>query len=165
MGVIAYAPGIGVIDVSGTNTAGTLSPIVSGNLYLAGGNNVTISQNGNSLTFSAGGAGSGVAFSRQDLWPNGAWSSSTVTAQGSASIRYLQLQQAVTFSRVDIPVVFSLQTTTTTATAAINISAGLVIYLRTGSTLSPIAGLLSTTTLTYASNTANYSNINGGRNS
>ncbi len=39
------------VSVSGTNTAGTLTPINSGTLYLAG-SNVTLSQDGNSVTIS-----------------------------------------------------------------------------------------------------------------
>src|SRR5271155_4346830 len=43
-----------VVDVTlGGNTTGTLALISSGTLFLAGGNNVTLSQNGNSVTISA----------------------------------------------------------------------------------------------------------------
>lgn len=43
-----------VVDVSlGGNTAGALALISSGTLFLAGGNNVTLSQNGQSITISA----------------------------------------------------------------------------------------------------------------
>jgi len=52
----------------------------------------------------------------------------------------------------------------TTATADINISSGLVVYSRNGSTLSPITGAFGTTTYTWASNTSNYSNLTGGKN-
>lgn len=38
------------ISLSGNNTLGVLAPISSGTCYLAGGNNVTLSQNGNSIT-------------------------------------------------------------------------------------------------------------------
>lgn len=44
------------------NTAGVLALVSSGTLFLAGGNNVTLSQNANSVTISAG-AGAGTAFS------------------------------------------------------------------------------------------------------
>lgn len=56
---MAYIPGPngGRINVSlsGANTAGALAAISSGTLYLAGGNNVTLSQNANSITVSANG--------------------------------------------------------------------------------------------------------------
>lgn len=50
------------ISLSG-NTTGTLAQISSGTLTLAGGNNITLSQNGNAVTISAGagGGGGGVA--------------------------------------------------------------------------------------------------------
>lgn len=49
--------GIG-LSLSG-NTSGVLGNVTSGTLFLAGGNNVTLSQNGQSVTISAGGAGAG----------------------------------------------------------------------------------------------------------
>ena len=50
------------VTLSG-NTAGVMAAISSGTLTLAGGNNITLSQNGNAVTISAaaGGAGGGVA--------------------------------------------------------------------------------------------------------
>lgn len=48
------AGGGGGIDISlGGNTTGTLALVSSGTLFLAGGNNVTLSQNANSITISA----------------------------------------------------------------------------------------------------------------
>ena len=49
---ITNAGGGGDISLSG-NTSGTLALISSGTLYLAGGNNVTLSQHGNSISISA----------------------------------------------------------------------------------------------------------------
>lgn len=43
----------------GGNTAGVLAEISSGTLLLAGGNNITLSQNANSVTISAGAGGAG----------------------------------------------------------------------------------------------------------
>jgi hypothetical protein len=45
--------GGGIAASIGGNTSGALAPISSGTLFLAGGNNVTLSQNGNSITISA----------------------------------------------------------------------------------------------------------------
>jgi hypothetical protein len=47
------------VSISGTHTAGTLTDITSGTLYLAGGANITLSQEGNSITISAGSAAAG----------------------------------------------------------------------------------------------------------
>ncbi|TAL41618.1 MAG: hypothetical protein EPN89_18890, partial [Methylovulum sp.] len=41
------------VSLIGNNTSGTLADITSGTLYLAGGNNITLSQNANSITISA----------------------------------------------------------------------------------------------------------------
>src|SRR5271155_1058040 len=95
---VYYPQGISV-SLSGNNTAGTVAQVSSGTLYLAGGNNITLSQNGNSITIEDA-PGIGQVQSRLDLWPAGAWGSSTITAQGSASIRYLQIENPITFSRV-----------------------------------------------------------------
>lgn len=40
------------LTLAGTNTSGTLAPIHSGTLTLAGGSNITLSQNGNAITIS-----------------------------------------------------------------------------------------------------------------
>lgn len=101
--------------------------------------------------------------SRLDCWPSGLISSSAMT-ESSASFRYVQLQQPVTFSRIDVPAFVSLGSAGTTATADLNITSGLVVYSRTGSTLSPIVGFLGTTTYTWASNSANWSSLTGGKN-
>ena len=47
------------ISVSGTNTTGTLALVNSGSLYLAGGANITLSQNGQSISISGGAGGGG----------------------------------------------------------------------------------------------------------
>jgi len=43
--------GAAKVSLSGANTDGVLTLISTGTMYMAGGNNITISQNGNSLTF------------------------------------------------------------------------------------------------------------------
>lgn len=43
--------GAAKVSISGANTDGTLTLISTGTMYMAGGNNITISQDGNSLTF------------------------------------------------------------------------------------------------------------------
>lgn len=48
--------GVGGVSLTG-NTAGVMALVSSGTMYLAGGNNVTLSQNANSITISGGAAG------------------------------------------------------------------------------------------------------------
>lgn len=56
----------------GGNTAGVMAQVSSGTLTLAGGNNITLSQNGNAVTISAGAGGGGVAIANsQTTFTNG----------------------------------------------------------------------------------------------
>lgn len=60
--------------VIGSNTSGATASISSGTMLLAGGNNITLSQNANSITISAGaGAGGGLAglANSQTTWTSG----------------------------------------------------------------------------------------------
>lgn len=72
-----------VVDVTlGGNTAGVLALISSGTLFLAGGNNITVSQNGQSVTLSganAGGAQTGIS---GIVASDATYSSGTVTFSG-----------------------------------------------------------------------------------
>ena len=49
--------GGGIVASLSGNTAGVLANISTGTMYLAGGNNITLSQNGNSVTISGANAG------------------------------------------------------------------------------------------------------------
>ncbi len=72
------------VTLSG-NTAGAMAHVSSGTLTLAGGNNVTLSQNGNAITISAGngGGGGGVAIANSQS----TFSSGTVNLiEGSGAI-------------------------------------------------------------------------------
>ena len=96
------------VSLSG-NTAGVLANISSGTLYLAGGNNVTLSQAGNSVTVSAaaGGAQSEQTQSRFNLTLSGNTagalaliSSGVMTLAGGNNITLSQAGNAVTVSAV-----------------------------------------------------------------
>jgi hypothetical protein len=50
---------VSAVSLSGNNTAGVMAIISTGTVYFAGGNNITLSQNGQSVTISAGGGGAG----------------------------------------------------------------------------------------------------------
>jgi hypothetical protein len=147
--------GLGAMTVGYSN--GSIQHSVPATSSLVGINGELVSVNGSTISIGP------ALVSRYDFWPQGNTSSSGLTV-GSASFRYVQLQQGVSFTRIDVPAVFSIGSGATTATADLNISSGLVIYSRNGSTLSPIAGAFGTTTLTWASNSSNWSNLTGGRN-
>jgi hypothetical protein len=97
------------VSLSG-NTAGALANISSGTFYLAGGNNITLSQDANSVTIS-GGAGGGVISSYENL--PGANFSSAQTLNGasvSVAVAFL-LPQAGSFSFLRIPVQMTTNST------------------------------------------------------
>jgi hypothetical protein len=77
------------VDVSvGGNTTGTLALASSGTLLIAGGNNITLSQNGNSITISgpnAGGAQTGISGLQVS---NTTYTSGTVTLQNANGISF-----------------------------------------------------------------------------
>ncbi len=75
-----------IASLSG-NTAGALADISTGTMYLAGGDNITLSQNGNSVTIS-GGAGGGAGSNTLGMSNLGNTSGTTGVVSGSA-IRYL----------------------------------------------------------------------------
>jgi hypothetical protein len=151
------------LTISG-NTLGT-STVSGTNIVLAGGNNITLSAN-----TAAGAATISIidspAISRWTDWGGGlgfnALSSSGMT-QSSASFRAFNLMDAVSFTRVDVPVFVSLATSATANTGNVEISSGFVIYSRAGSALNPIAGAFGTTTYTWASNSSNWSGLTGGK--
>lgn len=79
-------------SVSAGNTAGALAAISSGTLYLAGGNNVTLSQNANSLTFSGINAGAQNMGFWQNLGVNGSITDAMAqTGTVHGSLRLFQL--------------------------------------------------------------------------
>jgi len=79
------------------------------------------------------------------------------------SFQRIQVQAPVTFTRVDVPMWITNATSAGAETGNIVFTSGAVLYSRTGSTLSPIVGQTASTTYTWASNSANFSNIVGGR--
>ena len=145
-------------NTSNLSTAGPIS-----NLVLAGGSNITLSMataaNVATITISGGNL-------VQSLYTEfGADGVITVTTGGiaSASFRVFSIANAVTFSRIDIPVFVSCGTAATSNTAANAFSSAFVIYTNNASTLSPIIGTTGQTTYSWASNSANFSSLVGGR--
>lgn len=144
------------------NTFGT-SGTVGAELYFYGSGAISLSQSTN------GGSGSltiiGQPAQSKFAWfPNGAHTSSQQT-NTAASFQYIQVPFPISFTRIDIPIYVSLASSATTNTGNIEISSGLVIYsISNNSTLNPITGSFGTTTYTWASNTANFNSLTGGRN-
>lgn len=170
------------VNLLGANTAGNTT--ASGSTVAYSGINLTLSgTNGSVVNFSAPATSSlsgtgllsisvnastislGVAetvLSRGIFAPAGQISSSGMT-NSQMSFRYFSLPAAVSFTRVDIPMNVSITSSATANTANIVFTSGAAIYSLSGSTLNPIVGNTNSTTYTFASNTANYSSILGGR--
>lgn len=144
-------------NTSNLSSAGPIS-----NIILAGGNDITLSMatavGVASITFVA----SGDIMSRFTEWgiPGGSTAASSIT--NSASFRAMLIDQPISFTRVDFGVSVSLSSAVG-ATFGRVITSAFVIYTRNASTLSPLVGAIGTTTYTWASNTANFNSVNGGR--
>lgn len=159
------------VTISG-NTAGVQSTASGTNLAFAGGPFLTasISQNtagGATLSFNAL---PDVTYTSRytDFGFEGVSVSGLALTQGSASFRALNLLQQISFTRIDIPIYASPGTTSGTGsgsrTNAAAFSSVFVIYTRdTNFSLNPIVGQSSRTTYTWASNSANFSSLTGGK--
>jgi len=146
--------GISAVVIS----AGTTNSAIS-NFSFANSNGISFGLNGSTITATIP---LNVTMNRYDNIPMGAATASAMT-NTNVSFRYLLIPQDITFTRLDIPINISLVSTTTANTANIVFTSGAVLYTRNGSTLNPIVGQIANTTYTFASNTANYSSIIGGR--
>jgi hypothetical protein len=143
------------------NTAGTTG-FANQSVQLVGTNGVTLSQsiNGNSATITI--VGDGATVNKFIAFPPGQMSSSQQT-NSQISFRYVYLDNYVSMTRLDVPMILSITSSGANNTGNIVFTSGCVIYTRNGSTLNPIVGTTANTTYTWASNTSNYSNIIGLR--
>jgi hypothetical protein len=150
------------ITISG-NTSGLANAGPVSNIILAGGSNITLSMTKGANVASISIVASGVIMSRYtDFGVPGAISSSGVTAV-SASLRVIGIDQPITFTNIAVPMLWTLSTTANASTFGRAITSGLVIYTNNASTLSPVVGAVGTTTITWASNSSNWSQNNGDR--
>jgi hypothetical protein len=120
------------------NTSGTMSTISSGTAVLAGGNNITLSQNGQSITISAGGAGAGWTDSFYTNVAQGA----TVTLAPAGGTVYFQpfdLKENQYVLQLRMPMQGSTQPTTTQSFSA-SVS-GAVNYTAQGAGVSTFTAL------------------------
>jgi hypothetical protein len=141
------------IKVSAGANSANLSAVTFSN-----SNGVSFGLNGSTITASI----SVATMSYMDFAPNGAISSDDLAA-GNILFKYLEVLDWISISRIDIPMIVSLTTAANGNTVAVAFSSAAVLYTANGSTLNPIVGAVGSTTYTYASNTANYNSVNGGR--
>lgn len=86
-----------------------------------------------------------------------------LTAITNALFRVFAVLEPVSFTRIDIPIFANPSSSAATNTAGAQISSYLVLYTNNASTLSPIVGTTGQTTFTWASNSANWSSLTGGK--
>jgi hypothetical protein len=149
--------------VSNLGTTAGSTGITGSRMVLAGAGALTLSQStdANGATVSVVGPGYVSYFGHNTA---ALYSSSTSAhVDTSVSVMRIELPDPLSFSRVEFPVSVSLAQSATANTAAMNLSATMVLYSRAGSTLNPIVGQVSNTVYTWASNTGVYSSLTGPR--
>jgi hypothetical protein len=149
------------------NTAGVLAQVSSGTLTLAGGNNVTLSQNGNAVTISAGGG----AVPTLSWWQNMNIVNTGGMQVGSIAISYdtmgvYPLNQGGVFpgnmTVNTMHLLFTLSGSTATMSQAFTSSVFVAIYTLNVSTLSLLNSVV--TTFGSGADNANLSTLRvGGR--
>lgn len=151
---------------TGGNTSGNTTVNTGSRFVLAGGNNITLSQEtaagATTITISGAAAGGGATVS---MWPNQAQTLTQVamtnayfvtnatTAQttGTAIIMPMALEANVSFNQVRIPMGYSITTTVTTVNWSHTFGNSLGIYTLTGDTLSLLSSFSHEWRLSYAS--------------
>lgn len=137
-------------------------------VHFVGVGDVTLvgSTNAGSMTISisaAGGGGGGGATLSRYQWPVNAGSmTGSLIASDRFSFQHLSVLQNIHFSRVDLPLYVLANSTAASHTAAIGLSAMMVLYTRNGSTFNPIAGASGSSTFTWASSNSNWRGVGGG---
>lgn len=122
------------VVVLGGNTAGATASISSGTMMLAGGSNVTLSQNNNSVSIIAGGDSRHYSFwQHPDI---NIWTTIGAIAQGSLSLQHVYCPYYVSGTRFVLGGSLSAATNTSGTTASCNLSVRIGIYTLNGSTLS-----------------------------
>lgn len=150
--------GLGAMTVGYSNGSVQLSAPATSSLSATGA--VSISTNGSTISIGVPGG----TLSRYEWPPSQAMNISSSQHTNSAySFQQISIMgQPITFTRVDIPILISAASAANTNTAAFGISAMAVIYTRNGSTFNPVVGTSASSTLSWASNSSNFSGVTGG---
>lgn len=168
-GTLSFADSNGIsfgLDGSASLTAsfnaikslsGGTTRITSGEAVFSDANGFRFGINGNTVT-----AGQQLRSGYTWAGEAGATSGSGVTVSAGSVFPFV-IPYDITISRGDIMIGVSVGSAATSNTAAVAFSSALIVYSRNASTLNPIVGNIGNTTHSYASNTANYSSVTGGR--
>lgn len=106
------------VSLSGNNTAGVMANISSGTLYLAGGNNITLSQNANSVTISQN-----PPYMSSYINMSGVSLTSTSCGQSTSQAVAFIMPENISFSFLRLPCNFVTGSTTLATTGNANMSA------------------------------------------
>lgn len=145
------------ITLSG-NTAGVMAQISSGTLTLAGGDNVTLSQNGNAVTISAG-AGGGGAGTYADMWFPYNEAQNMVGQVGQSTLGFMPLPtpsigSEVRIDRLVYPLHFS---NSSSGTGSMSATFWMGLYTRNNSSISLAHSHSGSVSLAYAGNNSSAS--------
>lgn len=144
------------------NTAGTNAYTwTNDGLYLAGGNNITLSGNGSTLTI-VGAAGGGGATAKSLMVPQ-PHLLTTVGSLGtaSASVQFIEHPGPLSWTAINIPISVSVTTTGNSSFAGQNFSVTYVIATQTGQTLNSVVSTTWSAFQTWQSNTTG--SVTGGK--
>ena len=136
------------LTLSGTNGS-AINISAPATSSLSGTNGISISTNG--ATISVSGMNSN---SQRFQYPSGALSALSAFGNGSFSINRMDVQNIVTATRVDMPVLMSVASSATANTWGFAMTAFAAVYTKNGSTLSSISSASQTLSFSAASNTA-----------
>jgi hypothetical protein len=164
---MAYTPNIngGRMNIGITgNTNGNSLILSTGTFYLAGGSNVTLSQNANTISISAPRPGGTTTLSRWEA-PEDVFISIGTPGQGSLSIQHMYMPFNITGQSAKIALSFTGNTGFLfPPNGSITLSLWMGIYGLTGSTLTVrSSGSISQSTTWDGGNAGNDTNINGMR--
>jgi hypothetical protein len=126
---------------------------------LVGASGISLSTNGSTISVYQ------VPVSNMEVNTNVYFSSSSSAISQATNVTVLRFiaREIASFSRVEIPMVVSLSSSGASNTAAHSISKVMILGTRSGSTINPIVGTSQTELISWASNTANFSNLTGQR--
>ncbi len=156
--IFAATGGITASESTGaaTNTIWFSAPATSS---IVGSSGISISTNGSTMTIYR------IPGSQFDVngWGMYSSSSSAISQNTNVTVVRFIVDDIVSFSRVDLPMVVSLATAGNTNAAAHSIRKVMNLYTRNGSTLNAITGTSQTEVISWASNTGVYSSLTGPR--
>ncbi|MEI6478564.1 MAG: hypothetical protein WCO52_06270 [bacterium] len=149
--VVISGANAGVVNQTGPNIAASNGTITAGTVLFSNANGVSFGLNGSTMTASVP---LNATLSQRYQFPVGAMSALSAFGNGSFSIERIDLDQDLSATRVDHPILWSVATSATANTWGFVMTAIGAIYSKNASTLSLITSGSTNYAFTLASNTA-----------